>query len=381
MFGSFARNATHPSLKVFRPIVHQLRILTTTFSGEQLRDHSSETGHLWTESLVLEEEGERGKQGKLLDLMRVQRAEGSLPFGCQGCLRHSDGLQRHLEKHLEDENKRTDLRAGRSEKRKTMEGEEEEESRLSRQKKKSRLSLDDVPERQSNEAVKEEAPNLGSPPLRLKIKLTPEITKSLDSATDSPSKATGPTRKPSTRPQPTPLVESLGVDVPTPQALALLNKLPHAMDAFSRGSVPRRQPSKPGYSCSICGHKETDREVFQSHIVKHAREGCAQCKECGASFAVEPSWRKHLLLVHGVKLPGLEDLCQDLAPGEGSSDYQDFDEDEEEEERSLVIDTGEEEEEFEGEEEEEGGLVMVCAGCENRFSSQTGLEEHRCSRR
>ena len=88
-----------------------------------------------------------------------------------------------------------------------------------------------------------------------------------------------------------------------------------------------------------------------------------------------------MLLVHGVKLPGLEDLCQDLATGEGSSDYQDFDEDEEEEEeRSLVIDTGEEEEEFEGE-EEEGGLVMVCAGCENRFSSQTGLEEHRCSRR
>ena len=85
-----------------------------------------------------------------------------------------------------------------------------------------------------------------------------------------------------------------------------------------------------------------------------------------------------MLLVHGVKLPGLEDLCQDLAPGEGSSDYQDFDE--EEEERSLVIDTGEEEEEFEGE-EEESGLVMVCAGCENRFSSQTGLEEHRCSRR
>ena len=87
-----------------------------------------------------------------------------------------------------------------------------------------------------------------------------------------------------------------------------------------------------------------------------------------------------MLPVLGVKLPGLEDLCQDLAPGEGSSDYQDFEEDEEEEERSLVIDTGEEEEEFEGE-EEEGGLVMVCAGCENRFSSQTGLEEHRCSRR
>ena len=61
---------------------------------------------------------------------------------------------------MEDEKKRTDLRAGRMEKRKTMEGEEDVESRLSRQRKKSRLSLDDVPERQSNEAVKEEAPNL-----------------------------------------------------------------------------------------------------------------------------------------------------------------------------------------------------------------------------
>ena len=86
------------------------------------------------------------------------------------------------------------------------------------------------------------------------------------------------------------------------------------------------------------------------------------------------------ILLRRVKLPGLEDLCRDLAPGQGSSDYQDFDEEEEEEERSLVIDTGEEEEEFEGE-EEEGGLVMVCAGCEKRFSSQTVFKEHRCSRR
>ena len=109
--------------------------------------------------------------------------------------------------------------------------------------------------------------------------------------------------------------------------------------------------------------------------MKHARDGCAQCKECGASFAVEPSWRKHLLLIHGVKLPGLEDLCQDLVPHQGSfseNEDHDFDEEEEEEEGALVIDTGEEE-------EEEGGLV--CAGCEERFSSQTGLEAHQCGRR
>ena len=350
-------------------------VLTRRFLGEQLLDHKSETGHSWTEMLAKEEEGERGKQGQLLDLLRLQRSEGLLPSGCQGCLRHGEGLQRHLEKHLEGQKKRRENKGVSKEKRKILEDQDETESRLTRRMKKNRLSLDGMPEDQSNDAVKEEAPSLGSPPLRLKIKLTPEIAKSLDSAMDSPTKTPAIASKPSIRPMLAPLVESLGVDVPTPRTLALLNKLPHAMDAFSRGSVPRRQPSKPGYLCAICGHREVDRGVFQEHIVKHARDGCAQCKECGASFAVEPSWRKHLLLIHGVKLPGLEDLCQDLVPHQGSfseNEDHDFDEEEEEEEGALVIDTGEEE-------EEEGGLV--CAGCEERFSSQTGLEAHQCGRR
>ena len=80
--------------------------LTEHFSGEQLLDHKSETGHPWSEMLAKEEEGERGKQGQLLDLLRLQRSEGLLPMGCQGCLRHGEGLQRHLEKHLEGEKKR-----------------------------------------------------------------------------------------------------------------------------------------------------------------------------------------------------------------------------------------------------------------------------------
>ena len=350
-------------------------VLTGFFLGEQLLEHKSETGHSWTEMLAKEEEGERGRQGQLLDLLRLQRSEGLLPSGCQGCLRHGEGLQRHLEKHLEGQKKRRENKGVNKEKRKVLEDQDETESRLTRRMKKNRLSLDGMPEDQSNDAVKEEAPSLGSPPLRLKIKLTPEIAKSLDSAMDSPTKTPAIASKPSIRPMLAPLVESLGVDVPTPRTLALLNKLPHAMDAFSRGSVPRRQPSKPGYLCAICGHREVDRGVFQEHIVKHARDGCAQCKECGASFAVEPSWRKHLLLIHGVKLPGLEDLCQDLVPHQGSfseNEDHDFDEEEEEEEGALVIDTGEEE-------EEEGGLV--CAGCEERFSSQTGLEAHQCGRR
>ena len=358
-----------------------ITVFTFISSGEQLLDHKTETGHTWTEMLAQEEEGERARQGELLDFLRIQRAEGSLPFGCQGCLRHGEGLQRHLEKHLEGEKARKKIRGAGKEKRKISEDQDDTDSRLTRRMKKNRLSLDGMSEEQSSDALKEGGPSMASPPLRLKIKLTPEIAKSLDSAMELPNKTPAVGAKPSVavRPMLVPLVESLGVDVPTPRALALLNKLPHAMDAFSRGSVPRRQPSKPGYSCAICGHKEVDRGVFQEHIVKHAREGCAQCKECGASFAVEPSWRKHLLLIHGVKLPGLEDLCQDLVPHRGSISEiedlseEDFAEEEEEEEElgALVIDTGEE--------EEEGSLV--CAGCEERFSSQTGLEAHQCGPR
>ena len=103
-------------------------------------DHKSETGHSWHERLAQVEEGEKGRQGQLLDLLRLQRADGSLPFGCQGCLRHGEGLQRHLEKHLEGQKKRRENRGVSKEKRKILEDQDESESRLTRQMKKNRLS-------------------------------------------------------------------------------------------------------------------------------------------------------------------------------------------------------------------------------------------------
>ena len=195
---------------------------------------------------------------------------------------------------------------------------------------------------------------LCSPPLRLKIKMTPEIAKSLT----TPPLAPRPRPPAPPRPYLPPLVESLGVDVPSPHQLALLNRLHHASDALARGSVLRRPQMRSGYRCAVCGKREEARARFLEHIVQHTLEGSCQCKECGASFAVEPSWRKHLLLIHGVKSPGLEELVQELV------------QEEEEGEGELVIDTGEEE-------EEEGGIG--CAGCQERFSSQTGLEGHHCT--
>jgi len=41
---------------------------------------------------------------------------------------------------------------------------------------------------------------------------------------------------------------------------------------------------------------------------------CLQCKECGMCFASEPSWKKHLFLLHRIKRPQPDDYCADLVP-------------------------------------------------------------------
>ena len=38
-----------------------------------------------------------------------------------------------------------------------------------------------------------------------------------------------------------------------------------------------------------------------------------QCKECGMSFASEPSWKKHLFLLHRIKRPQPWDYCNAIA--------------------------------------------------------------------
>merc|ERR1719481_462349 len=77
---------------------------------------------------------------------------------------------------------------------------------------------------------------LGSPPLRLKIKLTPEIAKSIDVASvksSTPVKSTNNRQKShkvkfNVPPKKEPMVESLGIDVPSGKDLILLNRLFHS---------------------------------------------------------------------------------------------------------------------------------------------------------
>ena len=253
--------------------------------------------------------------------------------------------------------------------------------------------------REHNDSVK-------SQPLKLKIKLTPEIAKSLeplDNLTKHFQKKED--KKNKYRNQkvkfnvPEPLVESLGIDVPSGKDLILLNHLFHSPDAFCSGSVVKAKTLHDDYQCSQCHYIDEDKKRFQNHIIHHKScQSFFQCMECGACFAAEPSWKKHLLLMHRIKDPGPEHLCQDLM---SSLNVQS------EEESSvsvadLVIDTGEDCNEFDFDnhfpctdhdsfsknqdnarhDETESNLnyeVPTCFACGQNFQTTSQFKKHRCA--
>ncbi|KAK3579915.1 hypothetical protein CHS0354_012455 [Potamilus streckersoni] len=55
------------------------------------------------------------------------------------------------------------------------------------------------------------------------------------------------------------------------------------------------------FSCAKCTFSCTDRSEFLSHIKEHSVEKSVQCVECGLSFMVIPSLKKHLFMVHKVR--------------------------------------------------------------------------------
>merc|ERR1719361_2634471 len=129
-----------------------------------------------------------------------------------------------------------------------------------------------------------------SPPLKLKIRLTPEVSRAVETL-QQPAIVT-PTVTPTVNPTPTvastashgvvkreekkgkgkgskvkfsvpePLVEPLGVDVYSGKDLILLNRLFHSPDAFFSGSVVRAESPRRDYRCSHCNLTETDRDTF-----------------------------------------------------------------------------------------------------------------------
>jgi hypothetical protein len=69
-------------------------------------------------------------------------------------------------------------------------------------------------------------------------------------------------------------------------------------------SVPMKKLRVDGearFICAKCLFSSNDRPSFINHLAEHRIENCVLCLECGLSFAVMPSLRKHLFMVHKIK--------------------------------------------------------------------------------
>lgn len=119
-------------------------------------------------------------------------------------------------------------------------------------------------------------------------------------------------------------VESLGKDVLSERHLLSFNRIDKkalvfgatsssSSKSFSSTAKVVNQVKK----CALCDFGSPSSDKFAAHIRIHLKDltnadDCLQCRECGMCFASEPSWKKHLFLLHRIKKPQLSDYCQDL---------------------------------------------------------------------
>jgi Pyruvate/2-oxoacid:ferredoxin oxidoreductase delta subunit len=62
------------------------------------------------------------------------------------------------------------------------------------------------------------------------------------------------------------------------------------------------------FNCAKCRYKCENRTEFLDHLKVHKIANSVQCSECGLCFAIIPSLKKHLFMVHKVK--DFEEYCQ-----------------------------------------------------------------------
>jgi hypothetical protein len=219
-------------------------------------------------------------------------------------------------------------------------------------------------ERQKNDSPdgdgKLPARNPSATPLKLKIKLGSGIVAAAaDVKTQAEQKspppaagnAIGGDRKKGTEAVVTaaddpPLVESLGIDVPSQQDLLTRNHLGHRNRHALRSGATVPPPPPPAslhadnaHRCGICRAKFTHRADFTAHILGHRSSSVVgggayddaihQCEDCGACFASAASWARHRLLIHRIREEAEEE------PGEEFTD-----EDEEEQEQCCRLTVG-----------------------------------------
>ena len=138
---------------------------------------------------------------------------------------------------------------------------------------------------------------------------------------------------------PNAFVEALGIDVPSERHLLSFNRISKKALAFGatakKASSKNEKDKKVRKFCALCDFSSEFSEAFASHIRIHkpiinrevvkggpavnfneaseaSDSDCLQCKECGMCFASEPSWKKHLFLLHRIKKPQASDYCTDL---------------------------------------------------------------------
>jgi hypothetical protein len=206
-----------------------------------------------------------------------------------------------------------------------------------------------------------------------------------------------------------PFVETLGIDVLSNRQLLSFNRLNIKALAFGATASklkPVKEENKT-FNCGLCDFSSDSRDSFSTHIRIHkpvinrssnsiaggpavnfneAAEDCMQCKECGMCFASEPSWKKHLFLLHRIKRPQASDYCEDLNIGLSSSSKaaasasaSKADDDE----YAFNDDPDGEEYEEEPSEEDLTAVAMeftprrnVCNVCRRAFTSELELRRH-----
>lgn len=116
------------------------------------------------------------------------------------------------------------------------------------------------------------------------------------------------------------------------------------------------------FVCAKCEFSCPEREKFLEHIIGHTMKNSVQCLECGLCFAVTPSLRKHLFIVHKVK--DFEQYCEDNAVVM-----------KEREDNSVMVNSTSEEDD-DNEEVDVESNPLVCHICSLSFESEMACKTH-----